>query len=229
MAIPCAHPGYKVTTDEVGAAVKKLVPVLDWYVAARRTGTLDRDTDRPLTKPARSTANNAGCCSQGAALFDVRDRKFFLELLPGPRYEEGLPESIRIWKDRIESDRETPFTVGVVYGPSGCGKSSLMKAGLLPNLDEARVKSIYLEASADDTERRLLSGLRKRFTALPAELDLTQTIECSGQGRAPRARNKKCSLCSISSSNGSTPIAARRTRNWPPRCGNATANTCKPC
>ena len=56
------------------------------------------------------------------------------ELLPGPRDKDGLPESIRFWKHRIEASDELTFTVGVIYGPSGCGKSSLVKAGLLPRL-----------------------------------------------------------------------------------------------
>ena len=28
----------------------------------------------------------------------------FLDLLPGPRDRDGLPESIRFWKTRIEED-----------------------------------------------------------------------------------------------------------------------------
>ncbi len=51
--------------------------------------------------------------------------------------------------------------MGVIYGPSGCGKSSLVKAGLLPRLSE-RIFSVYVEATAEDTEARLLKGLRKR-------------------------------------------------------------------
>jgi serine/threonine protein kinase len=44
---------------------------------------------------------------KGLRSFDERDADFFLELLPGPRDREGLPESIRFWKSRIdESDPE---------------------------------------------------------------------------------------------------------------------------
>ena len=32
---------------------------------------------------------------------------------------------------------------------------------------------VYVEATADETEAQLLTGLKKRLPALPAELDLT--------------------------------------------------------
>jgi hypothetical protein len=112
---------------------------------------------------------------KGLLSFDAHDAQFFLELLPGPRDENGLPESIRFWKHRIEARDEQKFTVGVIFGPSGCGKSSLVKAGLLPRLAE-RVVSIYVEATAEETEARLLKGLRKRFPDLPGDLDLTEYL-----------------------------------------------------
>ncbi len=39
---------------------------------------------------------------KGLRSFDRQDADFFLELLPGPRDRDGLPESIRFWKARIE-------------------------------------------------------------------------------------------------------------------------------
>jgi predicted AAA+ superfamily ATPase len=72
--------------------------------------------------------------------FDAHDADFFLELLPGPRDREGLPDSLRFWKTRIEeTDPDNTFKVGLIYGPSGCGKSSLVKAGLLPRLSEEEI------------------------------------------------------------------------------------------
>ena len=70
--------------------------------------------------------------------------------------------------------------------PSGCGKSSLVKAGLLPRLAD-RVVSVYVEATAEETEARLLRGLRKRFPGLSADLDLTGTLAAlrQGQGLSP--------------------------------------------
>src|SRR5206468_4129690 len=69
---------------------------------------------------------------KGLRSYDASDADFFVELLPGPRDREGLPESIRFWKRAIlETDPDKSFSVGLIYGPSGCGKSSLVKAGLL--------------------------------------------------------------------------------------------------
>ena len=39
---------------------------------------------------------------KGLRSFDAEDGDFFLELLPGPRDRDGLPDSIRFWKTRIE-------------------------------------------------------------------------------------------------------------------------------
>src|SRR5262249_11170975 len=93
---------------------------------------------------------------KGLRSFDAHDADFFLELLPGPRDREGLPDSIRFWKIRIEErDADNTFSVGLIYGPSGCGKSSLVKAGLLPRLCDT-VIAVYTEATPEDTETRLL-------------------------------------------------------------------------
>ena len=51
--------------------------------------------------------------------------------------------------------------MGVIYGPSGCGKSSLMKAGLLPRLAR-RIVPVYIEATLEETETKLLNTLRRR-------------------------------------------------------------------
>ena len=95
---------------------------------------------------------------KGLRSFDAHDADFFLELLPGPRDRDGLPDSIRFWKTRIEeTDPDKTFSVGLIYGPSGCGKSSLVKAGLLPRLAR-HVIAVYVEATAEETEARLLEG-----------------------------------------------------------------------
>jgi serine/threonine protein kinase/formylglycine-generating enzyme required for sulfatase activity len=113
---------------------------------------------------------------KGLRSFDQHDADFFLELLPGPRDREGLPESLRFWKTRIESkDPDSSFRVGLIYGPSGCGKTSLVKAGLLPRLSK-NVLAIYVEATAEETESRLLRGLRKAFAELSPGLDLVDSL-----------------------------------------------------
>lgn len=98
---------------------------------------------------------------KGLRSFDAADAGYFLELLPGPFDRDGLPERLRFWKTRIEQlDPQQSFRVGLIYGPSGCGKSSLVKAGLLPRL-QPNIRSIYVEATRNDTEARLLRGIRK--------------------------------------------------------------------
>jgi serine/threonine protein kinase/formylglycine-generating enzyme required for sulfatase activity len=120
---------------------------------------------------------------KGLRSFDAHDADFFLELLPGPRDRSGLPDDIRFWKTRIEeTDADNTFSIGLIYGPSGCGKSSLVKAALLPRLSD-RVIAVYVEATAGETEARLLNGLRKRCMALPANLGLKETVAALRQGR----------------------------------------------
>jgi serine/threonine protein kinase/formylglycine-generating enzyme required for sulfatase activity len=127
---------------------------------------------------------------KGLRSFDENDSDFFVSLLPGPRDRSGLPDSLRFWKNRIEAfDSDNSFCVGLIYGPSGCGKSSLVKAGLLPRLDE-HVTAVYLEATTDETEDRLLRALRKRCPRLPQDLSLLDTITALRRGRGVAAGTK---------------------------------------
>ena len=122
---------------------------------------------------------------KGLRSFDARDASYFVDLLPGPRNREGLPESIAFWKHRIEqTDAEQTFSVGLIYGPSGCGKSSLVKAGLIPHLDK-EIVAVYVEATPEHTEARILRGLRKRLPELPEQLGLADTLAAlrRAQGR----------------------------------------------
>src|SRR5262249_51713506 len=127
---------------------------------------------------------------KGLRSFDEHDADFFFELLPGPRDRDGLPDSIRFWKTRIEeTDADQTFAVGLIYGPSGCGKSSLVKAGLLPRLADS-VIAVYVEATAEETETRLPKGLRKRCPGLPANLGLIETMTVLRRGRSVQAGKK---------------------------------------
>ncbi len=113
---------------------------------------------------------------RGLRSFDAHDADFYLTLVPGPRDRSGLPESIRQWKSRIEDPDPTgTFAVGLIYGPSGCGKSSLVRAGLLPRLSP-RIRSIYVQASADDTEQRIRNRLTHQFPHLDREQDLAESF-----------------------------------------------------
>src|SRR5207245_4880834 len=132
---------------------------------------------RPSRVPGGPPEPRAGSVMpKGLRSFDANDADFFLGLLPGPRDRDGLPESVRFWKARIEeTDPAKTFTVGLLYGPSGCGKSSLVKAGLLPRLAD-HVVTVYVEATAAETETRLLNGLRKRFSGLSENLALVESL-----------------------------------------------------
>src|SRR5262249_7968525 len=113
---------------------------------------------------------------KGLRSFDAHDADFYLELVPGPRDRDGLPDGLRFWKTRIEeTDAETTFAVGLIYGPSGCGKSSLVKAGLLPRLSR-NVLAVYVEATAEQTEARLLAELGKCCPGVPVGGGLKEAV-----------------------------------------------------
>ncbi|MEQ1830741.1 MAG: protein kinase [Pirellula sp.] len=123
----------------------------------------------PIAATPTSASRTLKIVPKGLRSFDYRDADFFLELLPGARDRDGLPESVGFWKSRIEErDADQTFAVGLVYGPSGCGKSSMMKAGLLPRL-ASDIVPIYLAATVDETERTLLALIRKKVDSKEAE------------------------------------------------------------
>jgi eukaryotic-like serine/threonine-protein kinase len=137
----------------------------------------------PTSKQSDSDQHPVKIVPKGLRSFDKQDADFFLELLPGPRDRDGLPESIRFWKRKIEQiDPDFTFKVGLIYGPSGCGKSSLVKAGLLPLL-EKHLLPVYVEATAEETETRLLKGLRKSSPELPRGFGLVDSLASLRRGR----------------------------------------------
>ena len=154
-------------------------------------GSTQEVTPQPTTaKASDSDRHHIKIIPKGLRSFDEHDADFFLELLPGPRNREGLPESLRFWKTRIEMiDSDKTFKVGLIYGPSGCGKSSLMKAGLLPRLAK-HILAVYIEATPDDTEVRLLKGLRKICPELSPQVGLIDSLMAIRQGRVLRAGQK---------------------------------------
>jgi serine/threonine protein kinase/formylglycine-generating enzyme required for sulfatase activity len=143
------------------------------------------ETPNPLPTPVVTPVSShdpVRIMPKGLRSFDEEDKEFFLDLLPGPRDRENLPNSIRFWKTLIErKDADDAFSVGLIYGPSGCGKSSLVKAGLLPRLSE-KVTTVYIEATADDTEAHLLKGLRKHVPDLAEDAGLKESVASLRRG-----------------------------------------------
>jgi serine/threonine protein kinase/formylglycine-generating enzyme required for sulfatase activity len=165
------------------------------FLAASTPAELPRVPDAvavavPSTPTPTPTPEPVTIVPKGLRAFDAADADFFLELLPGPRDRDGLPDSIRFWKTRIEErDPDQTFPVGLIYGPSGCGKSSLVKAGLLPRL-AGQVIAVYVEATAQETETRLLKGLRKHCPDLPTDLGLIDALAALRRGRSIPAGKK---------------------------------------
>ena len=184
--------GEKITVADVYQSLTQLMPILEWYFEVEHPEAAGQQpappepapVKPPEPHPATAPGTPVAVVPKGLRSFDAKDADFFLDLLPGPRDQDGLPESIRFWKHRVEERDEPTFTVGVIYGPSGCGKSSLVKAGLLPRLAD-RVLPVYVEATANDTEARLLKALRKRDPSLPADAGLTATLAALRQGDGP--------------------------------------------
>ena len=149
-------------------------------LASNTLGSLGESSD--TLKTGSSSSQLVKIVPKGLRSFDAHDADFFLELLPGPRDRNGLPDSLRFWKTRIEeTDPDHTFSVGLIYGPSGCGKSSLVKAGLLPRLAEDIIP-IYIEATPEETENRLLHGLRKNCPALEKNLSLVDSLASLRRG-----------------------------------------------
>ncbi len=170
----------KRVTDRYKTA-KDLAEDLQYFLAERETSSLPKSDSARSGEPP--TDRPAKIVPKGLRSFDAGDADFFLELLPGPRDRDGLPESIRFWKTRIEeTDRDRTFRVGLIYGPSGCGKSSLVKAGLLPRLAE-HVVPVYVEGTGTETESRLRRSLRDRCPDLPADISLIDTLATLRRGR----------------------------------------------
>ena len=149
----------------------------------RHWQTAGRETAAPTaTIPA---ARSGGVVPRGLRAFDADDAGFFLDLLPGPRDRDGLPEAVRFWKRRIEeTDPDRTFPVGLLYGPSGCGKSSLVRAGLLPRL-APHVRPVAVEATAEGTEARLGKAVAKRCPGVPEGLAAALAAVRRGDGLPP--------------------------------------------
>ena len=103
---------------------------------------------------------------KGLRSFDAHDADFFLELLPGPRDRDGLPESLRFWKTRIEeTDPDNTFRGGPDLRAIGLRQVVAGQGGTVAPALRRRDLPVYIEATPEETETRLLHGLRKRCPA----------------------------------------------------------------
>ncbi len=170
----------RVFLQTTGGTVSPLAPAVP---VAQPGSTLEAAPLPPTSRQSDSDQRPIKIIPKGLRSFDEHDADFFLELLPGPRDRDGLPDSIRFWKRKIEQiDPDLTFRVGLIYGPSGCGKSSLVKAGLLPRLGK-HVLPVYVEATPEETEARLLKGLRKACPELPRGSGLVDSLANLRRGR----------------------------------------------
>lgn len=168
---------------EQGVAAESLV--------APHAAPVSRVGSSALThRPPTPSDQDLRIVPKGLRSFDSGDAEFFLELLPGPRDRQGLPDSIRFWLTRIaETDPNQAFSVGLIYGPSGCGKSSFVRAGLLPSLP-MNVAPVYIEATPEDTEARLLKGLRRHCPDAPVSAGLLDILAAIRRGAGLPAGRK---------------------------------------
>ena len=153
----------KATTSEETMAPHKTLPTYEDH-SQRQRNHVEEDQVTPNTPSSNPLMNSksgyVAVVPKGLRSFDASDSDFFLSLLPGPYDSAGLPETLRSWKQRIESKSQNSMRVGLLYGPSGCGKSSWVKAGLIPRLS-AGVETIYIEANTVDTEARLNQAIKE--------------------------------------------------------------------
>ncbi len=167
-----------------GTMADDLRHFLDLAARQRLLGASSLPGDGLLVLRRAGRSSHSKLVPKGLRAFDATDSESYLPLVPGPRDRDGLPESIRQWKVRIEQvDPDESFSVGVLYGPSGCGKSSLVRAGLIPRL-APHVHAVYLEA-ADDTETRLLKKLLHRYPELPKDAGLVDCMAALRRGYGP--------------------------------------------
>lgn len=189
----CGKALSKRAADRYATAARFIEDLRHW----RRT-TADAAARIPgssSTSPAAETAPEAAptrpkIIPRGLRNFDANDSDFYPTLVPGPRDRDGLPELIRQWKSQIEKRTpEQAFSVGLIYGPSGSGKSSLIRAGLLPRLT-SDIRTIYVQATGDDTEQRLRHHLSNRFPEFPRQADLSASLAAIRRGQTLETNEK---------------------------------------
>ncbi len=164
-------------------------PMCERYLTA---ADLAADLKRWLDEQARRRARSPPYRSfpRDCYAFDVEDARFFLALLPGPRRGDGLPESIRFWKDRIEVARRrisrSAWACFTVLPGAGSRRSS--RRACFPNLDQSRVRAIFVEATPTGTEARLLDSAPPRLPIITGRSRPSRPGRNPSRRRAPIER-----------------------------------------
>lgn len=142
---------------------QELVKDLDNWLASQEQPEPEKPKGPATIKP------------RGLRSFTESDADFFLELLPGLRDAQGIPECVSFWTEKIQSrDPAKAFCAGMIMGPSGSGKSSLVKAGIIPLLKN--ITAIHLDATPQNTEARLLRALKGKLPGLQDTTTLTEAM-----------------------------------------------------
>ena len=164
---------------------------------------------------------------KGLRSFDAHDADFFLELLPGPRDRDGLPDSIRFWKTRIEeTDADNTFSVGLIYGPSGCGKSSLVKAGSAAAAGEVGDRGLRRGDRRGDGSPLAQGPAATGCPDLPGNLGLIESLAALRRGQVPAIGPEGAARPRPVRAMAPRQNGTRRTPNWCKPCGSATAGGC---
>ena len=185
-----------------------------------------RRRPRPPRRGPTPTAAAVKIVPKGLRSFDQHDADFFLELLPGPRDRDGLPESIRFWKTRIETtdpDADVP------------GRPDLRPVGLRQVVAGQGGPAAPAGASTScrSTSRRrrrrprpgCSKALRKACPDLPAGLGLVEALAALRRGRVAARRAEGAAGPRPVRAVAVRPAGRGRTPSWSPRCGSATAST----
>ncbi len=177
----------KRAADRYSTAQEMAGDLAHWLDEQGHGGGSDTSSTR-ATAAAPWAGQSPKIIPRGLRCFDAKDADYYLSLVPGPRDRDGLPESIRQWKTRIEEpDPAATFAVGLLYGPSGCGKSSLVRTGLLPRLSP-KIRTIYVEASGDETQQRIQHRISNQFPDLDTDSTLAECLTEIRRGRGLNGR-----------------------------------------
>ena len=165
--------------DRYATAVDMAADMEEWLAGDSQTVVIH---GAPPSQEHHSVAAPATTMvPRGLRAYDECDTEFFLQLLPGPRDRNGLPESVRSWKQRLES-RDGPVPrVCVLYGPSGSGKSSFLRAAVIPRLS-GYVHTVRLDAGSATLTGSLIQSIRTLFPEVPDGTEAGALLQSIRQG-----------------------------------------------